>query len=158
MTNGINISIDFVLAGNATFTVENPKGEHYTYRVRAKEFSGNAVENTAEPATLFFASLLTGPDNESDYTYIGRVVPVPFNAPVVKLTAKSRLTIESKPVAVLNWALQVLAGKRGLPAGYRIRHEGRCGRCGRTLTVPESLDHGIGPECYAKIHGSKEVA
>jgi hypothetical protein len=29
-----------------------------------------------------------------------------------------------------------------------VWHEGRCGRCGRALTVPESVERGIGPECW----------
>ena len=28
-----------------------------------------------------------------------------------------------------------------------VWHEGRCGKCGRVLTVPESLILGLGPEC-----------
>lgn len=28
-----------------------------------------------------------------------------------------------------------------------VWHEGRCGRCGRKLTVPESIETGIGPDC-----------
>jgi hypothetical protein len=28
-----------------------------------------------------------------------------------------------------------------------VWHEGRCGRCGRKLTVPESIESGFGPEC-----------
>lgn len=32
-----------------------------------------------------------------------------------------------------------------------IRHEGRCGRCSRALTRPESIDTGFGPECAEKM-------
>lgn len=35
-------------------------------------------------------------------------------------------------------------------AGYRLQEESYCGVCGRTLTDPESIDRGIGPECYGK--------
>jgi hypothetical protein len=31
-----------------------------------------------------------------------------------------------------------------------VWHEGRCGRCGRRLTVPESIESGLGPECATK--------
>ena len=39
-------------------------------------------------------------------------------------------------------------GKAGfLPISVRFWHEGRCGRCGRTLTDPESIKRGLGPVC-----------
>ena len=34
--------------------------------------------------------------------------------------------------------------------GFEFWHEGKCGRCGRKLTVPESIEAGIGPECAGK--------
>jgi hypothetical protein len=37
-------------------------------------------------------------------------------------------------------------------------HRGTCARCGRTLTVPESLVNGFGPECNGlKSKKSSEV-
>ena len=38
-----------------------------------------------------------------------------------------------------------------MPANVEINHEGRCGRCGRALTVPESVASGIGPESALKM-------
>jgi hypothetical protein len=32
-------------------------------------------------------------------------------------------------------------------------HEGKCGRCGRLLTVPSSIESGIGPECSKIMRG-----
>jgi hypothetical protein len=47
---------------------------------------------------------------------------------------------------VIRWAVKAVA-KGSLPEGYKIQHEGKCCRCGRTLTTPESIERGIGPEC-----------
>lgn len=128
---------NFFIGGNATFTVQNPAGEYYTFKVRQPKAD-----------MPFFAGMLTGPDNESSYSYLGIVNP---QTAEVKLTAKSKMNDESKPVKVIRWALrQVWAGKE-LPAGYQVRHEGKCGCCGRTLTTPESLDRGIGPECAKRF-------
>lgn len=33
--------------------------------------------------------------------------------------------------------------------------ESHCGRCGRELTDPVSIERGIGPECYGKLTGSQ---
>ena len=35
--------------------------------------------------------------------------------------------------------------------GLEFFHAGRCGRCGRALTVPESVASGYGPECAERI-------
>jgi hypothetical protein len=32
-----------------------------------------------------------------------------------------------------------------------IRYEGYCGHSGKVLTVPESIDRGIGPECAKRL-------
>ena len=127
----LNISPEFVLGGNATFTVDNGKGEHYTFKVRQPK-----------PEMPFFANLLTGPDNEESFTYMGMVV-----VGDLKLTAKSAFPCDSKPVKVLRWALGVVWGQNTLPEGYNVQHAGKCGCCGRKLTHPESLATGIGPEC-----------
>jgi len=131
------INLDFILAGNATFTISNSAGVRYTYKVkRSKMTHGYDREST-------FVSLLTGADNEIDYTYLGMLV----EGNRVITTRASRMSADSLPVKVINWAINQLERFGQLPEGYSIHHEGRCGRCGRTLTVPESIDSGIGPEC-----------
>ena len=135
------LSSAFITAGKATFTVSNGKGEHYTYRVTKKEAQGNY------PAAHFI-NLLTGPDNTSDYTYLGVLDAATGK---VRTTAKSRYNSDSKPVKVASWALSIVWQNATLPEGYAIQHEGRCGRCGRALTVPESIESGIGPECASKM-------
>lgn len=138
------IGYEFVTAGNATFTVRQPASApgnpHYTFRVRKKEANPPYPE-------AYFVSLLTGPDNDSAYTYLGVLNP---QTGEVRLTKKSAYAEDSYPVRLLRRVLACLLAGKGLAitaAGYDVMHEGKCGRCGRTLTVPESLDNGIGPEC-----------
>ena len=130
---------DFVLAGRAVFTVSNAVGDRYTFKVTHKDGAKGSV---------WFVSLLTGPDNETDYTYMG--ILDAWSAEVV-LTKASRYTRSSKAVKVLQWACKMVWSERSLPAGYKIQHEGCCGRCGRALTVPESIESGFGPECVKKV-------
>lgn len=133
-------SPSFFWAGKAIFTVANPDGERYTFR------ANKVAPKQPGGAALTFLGLLVGPDNTANYAYLGILAP---NG-AVKLTKASRYTEASKPVRVAAWAVQhVLAGKP-LPPGYAIHHEGRCCRCGRLLTTPESVARGMGAECYGK--------
>lgn len=128
----------FIRAGRAIFTLKSEKtGQHYTYRIS---------HNKDKPAPLFVA-LLTGPDNGNDYTYLGIL-----GAHEVLITKASKMKCDSPPVKALGYVLRHVA--RGqLPPDCSVYHEGRCGVCARALTVPESIERGIGPECWGKIGG-----
>jgi hypothetical protein len=135
--NNIN-DIRFFEQGRAIFTVANNKGEHYTFRI-----------GRSKPEQPLFVGLLTGPDNETNYTYMGVYEPARHS---VRLTAKSKYTPDSAPTKVVNWAIRQVAEKTVLPDGYSIQHEGKCCKCGRTLTDPTSISLGIGPECRSKVN------
>lgn len=127
----------FALAGNATFTLSSKRtGARYTYRASAPK----------DAADRFFLSLLTGPDNEADYTYIGMITPERR----FTLTRASKMGMDAAPVRAAAYFCQQVLQEGRLPDALEVRHEGKCGRCGRKLTVPESVDSGIGPEC-AKV-------
>ena len=129
----------FVLAGNAIFTLVSLKtGARYTYRVRMAE------PEPGKPST-WFVSLLTGPDNTGDYQYIGII----DSSRTFRRTRKSKLSETSLPVVAFRWVYEKLAAHLD-PPNVEIWHAGRCGRCGRTLTVPESIQLGLGPECASK--------
>jgi hypothetical protein len=145
MENAIK-SKDFFIGGKAIFTVKNASGQHYTFKIRKPR-----------PETPFFVSLLTGPDNTSSYTYLGLYNP---DTLTIRLTSKSKYAEDSTPVKVIRWAINKVALANGevpvLPEGYAIQHEGRCCRCGRRLTHPESIETGIGPECAGRINGARQ--
>jgi hypothetical protein len=120
----------FLRAGYSIFTINNPKGEHYTFRI---------VKHNEKD--LWFVGLLTAPDK---YTYVGCYDP---NTGIVRLTAKSRYKEDSTPVKVIRWALKKIHTNCEFPVGYAFNRSSFCCRCGRTLTHPTSLKYGIGPEC-----------
>ena len=141
------VSKEFVLAGRAVFTVESPGGQHYTYRVSRKEADDRWPE-------AYFVSLLTGPDNTRDYSYLGKL---DRESGAVSLTAKSKFREDAFCVRLLRrLLLRVWLGETDAvaAAGYKVHHEGRCGRCGRALTVPASIERGIGPECWGYVQVS----
>ncbi len=137
------ITREWLQAGCAIFTVHNDKGTHYTFKIAKKDGE----------RPIWFVSLLAGPDNLSDYQYMGVFLTAQG---LVKLTAKSAFMADDLPVRVFNWAVQVLYHDKQIPDGYGINHAGRCGRCGRTLTRPEGVDpagfrYGFGPECFKML-------
>ena len=132
----------FALSGRyAILTLESPTGGRFTYRCK--------------PASdgRTFVDLLTGPQNTTDYTPLGVVETDP---PHGRYTHSWLGGIpEAAPAARgARWffaplAADLLVLARRLPT-VRVYHAGNCGRCGRLLTTPESVELGLGPVCATK--------
>ena len=121
-------ALKFILGGKSTFTFLNPKTENrFTFKVKKHK-----VEN------LYFISVLTGP---SDYTFVGTII----NG-VYKHSKKSKIGSDAQSVRVFEYTLNKLKSNN-LPEFVEIWHSGACGRCGRKLTTPVSIERGFGPEC-----------
>lgn len=130
----------FITAGRAIFTLQGAEAR-YTFKVSRSEPSDRY------PNPAHFVSLLTGPDNTADYTDVGIL---DLQTGQVRTTAKSSYKPDSKPVKAFNWVMgRIWRGAEIAPAA--IYHVGRCGRCGRALTVPSSIQLGLGPECAGKL-------
>ena len=126
----------FILAGKATITLVSKKTEtRFTYRINASKDGG-----------VNFVSLLTGSDNENSYSYFGYIRRGVFFGG----GAKAKVSKEAPGAVAFAWAWMRLS-KDILPETLEVWHEGRCGRCGRKLTVPSSIASGIGPECASKM-------
>lgn len=139
----------FFTGGKAIFTVDNGKvGEahkRYTFKIVKKEFEGNNGDGKKQ---MYFAYILTGPNNMGDYTYLGVVEPASL---ICRPSRKSKFEANAEPFVAINWAMKLVAGGREAPGEALVIHEGRCARCGRRLTVPESIKIGFGPECAGRI-------
>jgi hypothetical protein len=138
--SGAKHQLDFVMGGNSTFTVRSARTQtRYTFKIREREFEGSSK--------MHLVKVLIGQNNEDDYLLFGKVVNGQFS-----LTAKAKasgITYETGYVIAIMWVLKNLFG--GVePKNTEIWHAGRCGRCGRKLTVPESIEIGLGPECATK--------
>ena len=147
-------ALRFILAGNSFFTVKSRTGNRYTFQVMAPKDELPAenplpgMEDIREIRRNYdsetrFVKVLTGPDNEDNYSYIG-ILNTRTN--LFRLTKKSRMTSDSLPVKAISWLVAKLAAGL-MPTTCELWHEGFCGRCGRKLTVPESIQSGYGPEC-----------
>jgi len=125
----------YIYAGNATFTIRNPNtGNRFTYKVRAPR-------NQPE-ASVRFVSVLRGPENTRDYCYIGYIK----NNRFVYGGRKASVNPEAPSVRAFNWFFHNPQSPK-----IEVYHEGKCGKCGRALTVPSSVTMGLGPHCAGKI-------
>jgi len=132
-------ALRFLFAGAATVTLVSPKtGARYTYQINAKDAS--------DPGQAYFIKLLVGPDNEGDFQYLGYMRDA---ADTLRWSRKSCRTEIAPSFLALKWTLDRL-NRGGDLKGVEIWHAGACGRCGRKLTVPESIESGLGPICAGK--------
>ena len=132
-------AFSFMTAGKATVTfVSKTTGNRFTYRI-----------SKSDDGQCYFVGLLNGPNNSSDYKYMGyirrglychgRRVPKPGDISLAAPSAKA-----------FAWSWQNIVSGR-MPDNLEVWHEGRCGRCARKLTVPSSVASGFGPECQDKL-------
>lgn len=141
MTDAAKIG-EFLYAGRATFTIKSlASGEHYTYSL-----------NKADDAERWFLSVRAG----DAFVYVGTILKrMPYG--LLHLTKKSRYSHDALCVKAFNYFHgHLIAGK--IAPKLEFRHEGECGRCGRPLTHPDSIDSGFGPICTrAMATGSNEI-
>lgn len=155
------ITKEFVTAGKAVFTVDVPADfaekfdtkPHYTFKVKFKKGGPDKKDPRKVWPDSYFVTLLTGPDNYRNYTYLGKLVK---DTGEVRHTDGSNFAEDSWPFKIVRRVMARLWVNEGHlieASGWRVMHKGKCGRCGRRLTVPESIDNGIGPECIKHVFG-----
>jgi len=130
----------FIFAGKATLTLESKRtGTWFTYKIK----KANKEEDSP-----YFVSVLTGMNNDSAYTYMATI----FNnngVNVLRLTKHSKIGEKAISYKAFSFFFSLI-NKNKLHKEINIYHRGVCGRCGRLLTVPESLINGLGPFCSGK--------
>lgn len=119
---------------NGTYTIQGPKG-HRTFRIKTQK-----DDATFAPGSRVIA-LLVGSDNTSDYKGFGFV-----KGDQIFVWKSKRGTGDWETYAKL---LRKLALGEEVP-GYTLHLAGTCVRCNRKLTVPWSIENGIGPICASK--------
>lgn len=138
----------FIFAGNATFTVVSKKsGVRFTFKVKRAQKRGPDDNELTLP---WFVALLNGPDNENDYQFLGTVFVRPGRREYLH-GRRSSISAEAPSATAIAWFLRMLLARGPMLDQVEVWHEGRCGRCGRKLTVPESVAAGLGPECAGRI-------
>lgn len=124
---------EFVTSGNAVFTlVSKNTGTRYTYKMKKPKRN-----------TVYHVSVLTRPDH---FVYFGTVVDAGrfiFNP------ARATIQCHEERVKAFEWFWRQISEENdSMLDTLEVWHEGACGRCGRRLTVPDSIERGLGPTCY----------
>lgn len=128
---------EFVLAGNARLTLVSKRtGTRFTFKIRKPEAK-----------SPHFVSLLTQPDNEHGYTFFASI----FERRELRHGMRAKIEHDAPGPAAFRWFWKHLCEQNELHPQLEVWHEGRCGRCGRPLTVPESIANGLGPECIKRV-------
>jgi hypothetical protein len=123
-------AVDLTKINNGTFTVKSlSTGEHRTFKVQK-----------AKNGEVRFVKLLIGPDNENDF--------IPF----ALLNDRGLFTFKKYRGSQWDKLSRFLCRLSEFESDGKIEifHSGRCVRCGRKLTTPESVETGIGPVCAGR--------
>ncbi len=125
-----------IASHNGTITIQNPEtGGHRTFLVRTQ-----AEDAKFAPGQRVVA-LLSGPDNETDYTPFGFV----RDNGTIAVFRKRQGGVFDRYADILTRLEAYVESSR-----LEVLFEGRCRRCNRKLTTPESVKSGIGPVCAGK--------
>ena len=122
-----------LLAGNSTLTFESKyTGKYFTFNVREKK--------------------KVQPTDPLEYIVISKDKIIGIIANMQFIYKPAVLVGEELPEQkVMAWIWKHLIKAEWLDKNVNIYHTGKCVRCGRQLTTPESVITGIGPECLKII-------
>ena len=149
----------FILAGKSLLTIENSiRGTHKTLSFMRDKHREDLwyvyIRGDKDKAVR-----LPGFETKKNWLYCGIVV---WESPIknqpkelaFKLTKGSKILRGSEGWKAIDWFIRNI---NVMPdycrnKGVKIYHEGVCGRCGRTLTDPVSIQAGFGPECIKRVN------
>ena len=118
---------------NGIITILNPvTGDHRTVKVQTQKDDADFMPGKR------LLSMLVGPDNTSSYKSFGVL-----HDDYIQLWR----TCDGP---IFRWLANFLLDPTKFADKVEVNFEGRCRRCGRQLTTPESVETGIGPICAGK--------
>lgn len=125
---------------NGHWTIKsNQTGDHRTFKISTQRADAEFAPGKR------VVSLLTGTENDSDHSYTGFAF---IDDQGIHVWSKYIGQGLWETYADMLWTLMLDgAFSRWADKGYTVMGEGRCIRCDRLLTTPESIKAGIGPIC-----------
>lgn len=132
---------NFIFAGRSIFTLENQTtGNYITFKVKQMKKEGKPI------AHMYVIECKALGDRSYGFELLG----------FLNMQAKEfrrRKNPDFVGTKTWIWLLQNLESLERFET-LSIYHEGKCCKCGMPLTVPESIESGIGPECLRKMHSN----
>lgn len=145
LLQGLPAIENFIFAGRSIFTLVSTKTRNrYTYKVNKWERYNKE---------FWFSSVYFG----NQYLYFAhfRKIEGRFSltmAPPQKARYNPMNEEHNKSIRAFKWyMMQVIDRRYEMAAKVEFWHVGRCARCGKPLTDPESILRGIGPHCLKQM-------
>jgi predicted RNA-binding Zn-ribbon protein involved in translation (DUF1610 family) len=134
-------ALKFMRAGKAIMTIESKKTQkHFTFKFRTPK---DVDENTPVDKIPVWVYVLTGSDNNYSYSFVGTIFGTIYHH-----SKKSRINEDATSVVAFKYWLKGLATNNTTRLNQiELYHSGKCMRCGRKLTTPDSINTGVGPVC-----------
>lgn len=130
--------VNFILAGKAVFNLRSKKTDiSLRYKVAVPKKYPNSTKRY-----VYYRM-----DNE--WAYIGIIYTLGPTKPFYN-TRKAKLNHNHMAVKAFNWLWYKLIRNENHDR-IDVIHSGRCGRCGRPLVDPLSIERGLGPVCRKKV-------
>jgi hypothetical protein len=137
-----NLALRFILAGNSEFILHSTKtNEDFKYKIKKKESLAN------ENSFVYFVSIIKGHDS----IYAGHLTfDESDNTFKFKQGNKGQIQANDLTIRSLVFVLNKLIRNETV-GNLEVFHVGKCGKCGKKLTTPESILTGLGPQCCKKL-------
>lgn len=146
-------ALDFMRAGKATMTIQSKVTQkHFTFTFKRPKYNEeDTVELIKSKDIPIWVSVLTNHDNANGSMFIGTIFGNRFYH-----GKKSRINKDAQSVRSFEYWFNALVLDRSDKLDLiELYHEGKCMKCGRKLTTPDSIEEGIGPVCSDWIERQK---
>lgn len=147
VTSPVVIRAFFTPTQSTIMTLVSKRTEtRFTYRIARKE-----PRPDGQSENVWFVDVLTGPNNTEDYSPLAVVTKRGASYAMFHARA-SRIDREAPSAVAFAWAFgQIVERNMDVTAKLDVYHAGKCARCGRLLSRPDSIELGVGPECAKEL-------
>lgn len=136
MLSHVQSQFNFLKSRKPMFTIKSlVTGNHFSYQLKHPKRQGG-------DHLLTMSYIFSHPISGGHRKYLGYV-----NWEGEQVSAGMSGDDRDPAFIALAWYLRYLWSLKIAPHSAQLIHSGKCGRCGRELTDPRSIETGLGPEC-----------